>query len=108
MCYVRAMVFLRCAVAAAVSLSTVRAETLAPPLPGKLYQGVYFDEPKPGQDPTEHDVTAADISRFDETLGTKTAWVFFSNNWFESRKFPGETCNWIRGLGKVPYIRLML
>ncbi|PYJ84625.1 MAG: hypothetical protein DME70_10940, partial [Verrucomicrobia bacterium] len=32
----------------------------------------------------------------------------FSNNWFESRKFPRETCDWIRSLGKVPYVRLML
>src|SRR5205814_8037520 len=59
-------------------------------------------------DPTEHDVIAADVSRFEETLGTKTAWVFFSDNWFESQKFPRETCDWIHGLGKVPYLRLML
>ena len=109
MCYVRAMVLLRCAVAAAFVASTAwGAQLIAPPPAGKLYQGLYFDEPKAGADPTEHDVTAADVTRFEETLGTKTAWVFFSNNWFESRKFPRETCEWIRGLGKVPYVRLML
>src|SRR4051812_19475665 len=84
------------------------AELIVPPPAGKFYQGLYFDETKPGHDPTEHDVTVADVNRFDETLGTKTAWVFFSNNWFESRKFPREACDWIRGLGKVPYVRLML
>jgi Glycosyl hydrolase family 26 len=84
------------------------AERLAPPPPGKLYQGLYFDEPAAGHDPTEHDVTAADVARFEQTLGTKTAWVFFSDNWSESRKFPAATCDWIRGLGKIPYVRLML
>ena len=84
------------------------AERIAAPPAGKLYQGLYFDEPAPGQDPTEHDVTASAVTRFERTLETKTSWVFFSNNWFESRKFPRETCEWIHGLGKVPYIRLML
>jgi hypothetical protein len=99
----------RCAIVAVLVASSVRGEQIvAPPPAGKLYQGLYWDEPIQGRDPTEHDVTAADARRFDETLGTKTTWVFFSDNWFESRKFPRETCDWIRGLGKVPYIRLML
>jgi len=84
------------------------AELISPPPPGKLYQGLYFDEPAAGHDPTEHDVTAANVAQFEEALGAKTTWVFFSNNWFESRKFPREACDWIRGLGKVPYVRLML
>jgi hypothetical protein len=89
--------------------SVVRGGQLVlPPPPGKLYQGVYFDEPAAEHDPTEHDVTAANVTQFEQTLGTKTAWIFFSNNWFESRKFPRQTCDWIRGLGKVPYARLML
>lgn len=106
----RCAMFLGRAIALAlVATSIVRgAEQIAPPPPGKLYQGLYFDEPAQGRDPTEHDVTAADVARFDKTLGTKTAWVFFSQNWFESRKFPRETCDWIRGLGKIPYVRLML
>jgi len=109
MCYVRAMVLLRCAIVTAFAMSSVRgAQFIASPPAGKLYQGLYFDEAKPGHDPTEHEVTASDVARFEETLGTKTAWVFFSNNWFESRKFPRETCDWIRSLGKVPYVRLML
>ncbi|HKP92736.1 MAG TPA: hypothetical protein VJS88_02475, partial [Chthoniobacterales bacterium] len=99
----------RCAIVAALITPAVHgAELIARPPPGKLYQGLYFDEAKPGHDPTEDDVTPADVARFEETLGTKTAWVFFSNNWFESRKFPRETCDWIRGLGKIAYVRLML
>ena len=84
------------------------AQVVAPPPDGKLYQGCYFDEPSRGHDPTEHDVTAADVLRLEKTLETETSWVFFSNNWSESRRFPLETCRWVRALGKVPYIRLML
>jgi Glycosyl hydrolase family 26 len=75
----------------------------APPL-GKLYHGFYYDGPATN----EHDVTAADVLQYEEAVGKKTAWVFFSNNWFESRKFPAVMCSWIRELGKVPYVRLML
>lgn len=84
------------------------APRIAPPPAGKLYQGLYFDDPKPGNDPTEHDVTAAEVERWDRTFATKTIWVYFSNNWSESRRFPTETCDWIKALGKVPYVRLML
>src|SRR6185437_12691523 len=98
-----------CAIVAALIASPVRgAELIAPPPGGKFYQGVYIDEPAPGRDPIEHDVTAADVARFEQALQTRTAWVFFSDNWFESRKFPRETCEWIHGLGKIPYMRLML
>ena len=38
----------------------------------------------------------------------KTAWIYFSDNWFESRRFPAGTCYWIRDLKKIPYLRLML
>jgi hypothetical protein len=100
----------RCTIALALfGASFARGgQLVAPPPPGKLYQGLYFDEPTAEKDPTEHDVTSADVARFEQTLATKTAWIFFSDNWFESREFPVATCEWIRGLGKVPYLRLML
>ena len=101
------MVFHR-AIALLIVLASVArgAELIAPPPPGKRYQGIYFDEPATGRDPTEHDVTAADVARFDEALGANTAWVYFSNNWFESRQFPRATCQWIRDLAKVPFNQL--
>jgi hypothetical protein len=46
------------------------AQLIAPPPAGKLYQGLYFDEPAAGHDPTEHDVTAADVARFEQALST--------------------------------------
>jgi hypothetical protein len=84
------------------------AHILAPP-PGKLYHGFYWDGVGSDEhDPTEHDVTPSDVARYEEAVGKQTAWIYFSDNWFESRKFPVPTCNWIHDLKKIPYIRLML
>ena len=82
---------------------------IAPPPPGKLYHGFYWggvgtDE----HDPTEHDVTPADVTAYEQAIGARVAWIYFSNNWFESRAFPAATCRWIKDLGKLPYVRLML
>ncbi|MEP6777222.1 MAG: glycosyl hydrolase [Chthoniobacterales bacterium] len=84
------------------------AQLVSAPPEGKLYHGLYFDDPAKEHDPTEHDVTAEQVSKYESAVGHKTAWVFFSNNWFESRKFPEAQCRWIRELGKTPYVRLML
>ena len=85
------------------------AASVAPPPPGKLYHGLYYGGVGTDtHDPTEHDVTPADVARYEEAVDAKTAWIYFSDNWFESRSFPVATCDWIRNLGKVPYIRLML
>ena len=109
MCYVRAMLWVRAIVLALFAASSARgAELVVSPPTGKLYQGLYFDEPATGRDPTENDITEANVARFEQTLGTKAAWIYLSNNWFESRKFPRAACDWIHGLGKVPYVRLML
>ena len=82
---------------------------ISPPPAGKLYHGFYWGGVGTDtHDPTEHDVTAADVVRYEQAVGAKTAWVYFSDNWFESRKFPAETCGWIRDVGEVPYVRLML
>ncbi len=80
------------------------AAPIAPPPAGKLYHGFFYDGPALN----EHDVTASDVTRYEDAVGKKTAWVFFSDNWFESRKFPAAMCNWIRDLEKIPYVRLML
>jgi hypothetical protein len=79
------------------------------PAPGKLYHGFYWGGVgTDGRDPTEHDVTPHDVARYEKAVGTKTAWIYFSDNWFESRKFPAEMCGWILSSGKIPYVRLML
>lgn len=79
------------------------------PPPGKLYHGFYWGGTGTDtHDPSEHDVTPADVVRYETAVGAKTTWVYFSNNWFESRAFPAEMCGWIRDVGKIPYVRLML
>jgi hypothetical protein len=91
--------------------TALQAQTLLipPPPPGKLYHGFYWDGiGTDTHDPSEHDVTPQDVIRYEEAVGRKTAWIYFSDNWFESRKFPVAMCGWIRDLGKIPYIRLML
>ena len=92
----------------AVTLNA-RDVPVANPPAGKLYHGLYWggvgtDE----HDPTEHDVTPSDVVRYEQSVGKQTAWIYFANNWFESRKFPAVMCSWIRDLGKIPYVRLML
>src|ERR1700737_4872173 len=92
-------------------VATLNAQSarILPPPSGKLYHGFYWGGVGTDtHDPTEHDVTAEDVVRYEQAVGSKTAWVYFSDNWFESRKFPAEMCGWIRDLGKIPYIRLML
>ena len=92
-------------------MTTALAEgpPIAPPPEGKLYHGFYWGGVgSDTHDPTEHDVTAEDVHRYEEAVGAKTTWVYFSDNWFESRQFPEEMCAWVRSLGKIPYIRLML
>jgi hypothetical protein len=80
------------------------AASVPPPPSGKFYQGFYYS----GSSDNENGVTPADVSLYEQTVGARATWVFFSDNWYESRKFPSKLCGWIHGLGKVPYIRLML
>jgi hypothetical protein len=92
----------------AVTLHAQGVHVAVPP-PSKLYHGLYWggvgtDE----HDPTEHDVTPNDVARYEQAVGKKAAWIYFANNWFESRKFPVAMCSWIRDLKKIPYVRLML
>src|ERR1700745_1383334 len=54
---------------------------VAPPPAGKLYHGFYWGGVgTDSHDPTEHDVTAADVVRYEQAVGSKTVWVYFSNN----------------------------
>jgi hypothetical protein len=92
-----------------ISILNAQSPRIGQPPAGKLYHGFYWGGVGTDtRDPTEHEVTAQDVARYEQAVGAKTTWVYFSNNWFESRKFPLEMCTWIRDLGKVPYVRLML
>ena len=67
---------------------TSLAGPVAPPPSGKLYQGFYYGGVGTDtHDPTEHDVLPQDVDRYEKTVGAKTTWIYFSDNWFESRDF---------------------
>jgi hypothetical protein len=101
-------IFLAAFFGCVVALNAESPRALPPPT-GKLYHGCYWGGVGTDtHDPTEHDVAPVDVKHYEEAVGAKTAWVYFSNNWFESRKFPAAMCGWIRDLGKTPYVRLML
>ena len=94
---------------AATLATAAESPPIAPPPTGKLYHGFYWGGVgSDTHDPTEHDVTPEDVHRYEQAVGARVTWVYFSDNWFESRRFPEETCAWVRRLGKIPYIRLML
>ncbi len=73
------------------------------PPPGKLYHGVYPG----GRSGMEDDITPADVLSYEQTVGKRVAWVFFSDNWYRGMKFPRATAEWIRRGGATPYLRLM-
>ena len=94
---------------AGIALLNAGQPRIPPPPAGKLYHGFYWGGVGTDtHDPTEHDVTGRDVDGYEEAVAARTAWVYFSDNWFESRNFPRGICGWIRDLGKIPYVRLML
>jgi uncharacterized protein (TIGR01370 family) len=79
-------------------------QRIAPPPAGKIYHGVYPGGPSGEED----DFTLTDLRQYEQLVGHRVAWVYFSNNWYRSRQFPMAMATWIRGTGAVPFIRLML
>lgn len=99
-------------VAAAISTpapSAPAASTLTPwptssPSMPTYAQGV-FPGGKTGE---EDDLTLADLTSYEQTVGKQAAWVYFSDNWYHGRAFPTATAAWIRDAGSLPWVRLML
>jgi hypothetical protein len=95
---------------AALVASSTAAPTATPfqivgvPPAGELYQGTYLG----GVTGEEDDITPNDLRSYEETVGKTAAWVYFSDNWYRSHKFPMATATWIREAGSVPFIRLMM
>jgi len=79
--------------------------TLRVPDPGTMYHGVFPAGSKP--DP-QTDISVDALDAYENTVGRKVAYVYFDNEWHESRAFPAETVSWIRDRGAVPFIRLMM
>lgn len=74
------------------------------PLSGYLYHGIYPG----GFSGEEDDFSEYDIVSYESHVDKKAAFVYFSNNWFNSKEFPEKTVSWIYKRESIPYIRLML
>jgi hypothetical protein len=77
---------------------------LETPPAGKLYHGVYPG----GASGEEDDITRQGVGSYEKAVGKRAAWVCFSHNWWKGTEFPRETADWVRSLGAVPFIRLMI
>ncbi|MBI4675786.1 MAG: beta-mannanase [Chloroflexi bacterium] len=78
--------------------------TIVIPPAGQFYHAVYPG----GITGEEDDLTLADVTSYETTVGKSAAWIYFSHNWYRDRAFPLATATWIRDHGATPYIRLML
>lgn len=74
---------------------------IAPPKHG-VYQGAITDFGG-----TEDNVTKQKILNFENLIGKKIVWSYFSNNWGSGIKFPEKNVKIIHSLGIVPFIRMM-
>ncbi len=72
------------------------------PVPGKIYFGAF-----PGFGGTEDTVTAERISAFENLVGKKIAWAYFSNNWLDSLVFPMQAVEEVLASGSTPFLRLL-
>ncbi|MHC4712769.1 MAG: glycoside hydrolase family 26 protein [Planctomycetota bacterium] len=55
----------------------------------------------------EDEVSVEKIREFEGLVGKPTAWVYFSNNWYDEIAFPRKDVDTIHAAGSVPFIRLM-
>ena len=90
--------------AACLAAGSAAGQPLPAPAAGRFYHGSYPG----GVSGEEDDITVRDVQTYEDVVGQKAEWVYFSNNWYADRKFPVKTVEWIRAHGAVPYIRLML
>ena len=74
------------------------------PEAGRAYHGVL----PAGTTEPDSDVSPRALDGYEQTVGRKVAYVYFSTDWFRSRAFPSNTAGWIRDRGSVPFIRLMM
>ncbi|MEK7867579.1 MAG: glycosyl hydrolase [Planctomycetota bacterium] len=81
-----------------------KGDRVLPPPESRIYHGVYPG----GVSGEEDDLAPKDVDAYEEHVGARVAWVYFSHNWYAGRAFPRKTAEWIRERGSVPFIRLML
>lgn len=87
--------------AAAPSADGPIAVKLAPPTRG-LYHAAYPDFVN-----SEDRVSARRVRQFERAARRRIAWAYFSDNWMGDIRYPTRNIAIIRGMGRVPFVRLM-
>jgi len=80
-------------------------QALAPPGPGELYHGVF---PAGTEADPESDISLGALDEYETAVGRQVAYVYFNDEWIDTRAFPAQTVKAIRDRGAVPFIRLMM
>ena len=75
---------------------------IAVPPGGHLYHGVF----PAGTALPDSDVSMAVADAYRDAVGRPLAWIYFSNEWYQTKAFPRVTAEAIRARGAVPFIRL--
>jgi hypothetical protein len=94
--------FFTCIVSCKKDTPTNAIRTILVPPASGIYHSCYPDFSDP-----EDSVNAPSIQNFENLAGKNATWIYFSNNWWNGIKFPLASCNIIRNLNRVPFIRLM-
>jgi len=77
-------------------------ERIQLPPAGRVYHGVF----PAGSSQPDSDSSLQALDEYQSAVGRPLAWVYFSNEWFQSKAFPRVTSEAIRARGAVPFIRL--
>lgn len=80
----------------------VAAFKLLPPPKDKIYFGAF-----PGFGGSEDQVSRQKIVDFETLVQKKSAWVYFSQNWYNGIVYPKEAIEMIYQSGHIPFVRLM-
>jgi len=75
---------------------------LLPPQDDKIYFGAF-----PDFGGSEDNVSASRIEQFEMLANKKTAWAYFSQNWFNGIRYPQKEIHEIIRANTIPFIRLM-
>ncbi len=81
-----------------------KMKIIGKPPPGKIYHGISPG----GRSMEDEEIDRPSFKSYRQRARKKAAWIYFSHNWYNGRKFPTKTARWIRETGGVPFIRLML
>ncbi len=85
-----------------ISQAHIVSKKLQTPPRGSIYHAA-----NPDFGGTEDNVTSERIKSFEALAQKKIVWAYFSNNWYDTIKFPLSQVKTIHKNGKIPFIRLM-